>query len=109
MPAKWARVQPAILSALSPLPGGTMMMATAAKKHLTLFQRSRTAQGAGSPDVKAAFAAAGKQTLGIADRTERNAIVARAVQGRGSGVYRYRSRAKRGSPLYMKVYESRKA
>jgi len=84
-----------------------MIMAVAAKKHVTLFTRSRRAPGAGSPAVKAAFAAAAKKTLGIADRSERNAIVASAVRGTGSGVYRKKSRAKIGSPLYGKVYEYR--
>jgi len=84
-----------------------MLMAVAAKKHVTLFTRSRRAPGAGSPAVKAAFAAAAKKTLGIADRSERNAIVAAGVRGTGSGVYRKKSRAKIGSPLYGKVYEYR--
>jgi len=54
--------------------------------------------------VKAAFAAAAKKTLGIADRSERNAIVAAAVRGTGDGVYRRKSRAKIGSKLFGKVY-----
>lgn len=105
MPAKWARVNPAILAAATPMPGGTMLMATAAKKHLTLFTRSRRAPGAGHADVKAAFAAAAKKTLGEPDRSKRNAIIASAVRGTGPGVIRKRSRAKPGSPLYGKVYE----
>lgn len=107
MPAQWARVNPALLSALTPLPGGTMVMATAAKKHLTIFVRSRRAPGAGHPSVKAAFASAAKKTLGIASRTERNAVVASAVRGTGPGVIKKKSRAKPGSPLYGKVYEFR--
>jgi hypothetical protein len=31
MGAKWARVSPAILAAVTPLPGGQLIMATAAK------------------------------------------------------------------------------
>ena len=69
-------------------------MATAAKKHLTLFVRSRRAPGAGHPDVKAAFAAAAKGTVGILDRSERNKRVADAVRGKGPGVRLKRSRSK---------------
>lgn len=76
-------------------------------KHVTIFQRSRRAPGAGHPMVKAAFSSAAKKTLGIADRSERNAIVSSAVKGTGPGVIRKKSRAKPGSPLYGKVYEYR--
>lgn len=105
MPAKWARVSPAILTAALPLPGGTMIMATAAKKHLTLFTRSRRAPGAGHPDVKEAFTTAARKTLGEAERTKRNATIAAAVTGKGPGKIRRKSRARPGSPLYGKVYE----
>ena len=84
-----------------------MLMAVAAKKHVTLFSRSRRAPGAGHPQVKAAFTSAAKKTLGIADRSERNAIVSSAVKGVGPGVIRKKSRAKPGSSLYGKVYEYR--
>jgi hypothetical protein len=106
MAAKWAYINPAQL-AIAGGPGGTMIMAVAAKKHVTLFTRSRRAPGAGHPAVKSAFAAAAKKTLGIADRSERNAIIASAVKGTGPGVIRRKSRAKPGSPLYGKVYEYR--
>lgn len=105
MPAKWARVNPAILAATIPMPGGTMIMATAAKKHLTVFSRSRRAPGAGHPDVKDAFATAARKTLGEADRTKRNADIGKAVEGKGPGKIRRKSRARAGSPLYGKVYE----
>jgi len=105
MPAKWARVNPAILMATLPLRGGTMIMATAAKKHLTIFNRSRRAPGAGHPDVKEAFATAARKTLGEADRTKRNAVIATAVEGKGPGKIRRKSRARAGSPLFGKVYE----
>lgn len=105
MPAKWARVNPAILMATLPLPGGTMIMATAAKKHLTIFNRSRRAPGAGHPDVKSAFKTAAGKTLGEADRTKRNASIASAVSGKGPGKIRRKSRARAGSPLFGKVYE----
>lgn len=105
MPAKWARVNPAILMATLPLPGGTMIMATAAKKHLTIFNRSRRAPGAGHPDVKDAFTTAAHKTLGEAERGKRNVVIATAVKGKGPGKIRRKSRARAGSPLYGKVYE----
>jgi len=82
-------------------------MATAAKKHLTIFVRSRRAPGAGRPEVKAAFTAAAHKTLGIPSRAERIAIVASAVKAAGlrTGIYRKKSRARPGSPLYGKIYE----
>lgn len=108
MPATWVRVQPALLNALAPMPGGQMLMATAAKKHLTVFVRSRRAPGAGRPAVKAAFTEIAHKTLGIASRAERIAIISREMSGRGlkTGVYRKTSRARIGSPLYGKVYTS---
>jgi len=106
MPAAWARVSPAILAAVSPLPGGQMIMATAAKKHLTIYVRSRRAPGAGRPEVKAAFTAAAHRTLGIRARGERNVIIKRAVKEAGlkTGVFHKKSRARPGSPLYGQVY-----
>jgi len=106
MPAKWARVSPAILAAVTPLPGGNLIMATAAKKHLTIFVRSRRAPGAGRVEVKNAFTTAAHKTLGIAVRSERNVIVKTAVKAAGlkTGVFHKKSRARPGSPLYGKVY-----
>jgi len=106
MPAAWARVQPALLMAAQPMPGGTMLMATAAKKHLTLFTRSRRAPGAGRPEVKAKFTEAAHKTLGIAPRGERNVIIKKTVEGAGlkTGIFHRKSRARPGSPLYGKVY-----
>jgi len=103
---KWARLNPAAL-AIAGGPGGTMIMATSAKKHVTLFSRSRRAPGAGHPSVKAAFASAAKKTLGMESRADRNAVVSSAVRGTGPGVIRKKSRAKPGSSLYGKVYEYR--
>lgn len=105
MPAQWYRVTPAVLTALAPVPGGHMLMATAAGKHLTIFTRSRRAPGAGHPITKSAFTTAAHKTLGIADRAERNAMISKAVSGKGPGKYRYKSRAKPGSPLFGKVTE----
>lgn len=103
--AKWVRVQPALLNALAPMPGGVMLMATAAKKHLTVFTRSRRAPGAGSPKVKAAFTAAARKTLGMESRVDRNALISTAMKGTGDGIYRRKSKARPGSPLYGKIYE----
>lgn len=91
--AKWKRVNPAGLLVLAQ-PGGAMLMATAAKKHVTLFIRSRRAPGAGDPAVKAAFAAAAHKTVGIESRMERNAIIASACRGTGPGVITKRSKSK---------------
>jgi hypothetical protein len=104
--AKWTRVSPGVLAAATPIHGGTMIMATLAKKHLTVFCRSRRAPGAGRPEVKAAFASAAHGTLGIPERTKRIAIVAEGVRRAGlkTGVYHKKSRARAGSPLYGKVY-----
>ena len=104
--AKWARVSPGLLAALTPMPGGTMVMATLAKKHLTIFTRSRRAKGAGRDDVKAAFKAAAEATRGEPDRVKRNLAVARAIKAAGlkTGVYHRKSRAGPKSPLYKKVY-----
>ncbi|MBA7696930.1 hypothetical protein ES703_105586 [subsurface metagenome] len=102
--AKWARVSPGLLAALTPMPGGTMVMATIAKKHLTIFtRRRRCRKPPGHPDVKAAFSEAAKKTLGEEDRAKRNAIVKAGVEGKGPGVRIYKSRARIGSPLYGKV------
>jgi len=103
--ATWARVNPGLLSALTPMKGGTMVMATIAKKHMTIFVRSRRAPGAGHPDIKAAFTEAAHKTLGEPDRVKRNADIAKAVTGKGPGVRKVRSGAKPGSPLYGKIYE----
>jgi len=106
--ATWARVNPGLLSALTPLPGGTMVMATAAKQHLTIFVRRRHCRKPpGSPQVKAAFATAASKTLSEPSRAKRNAIVSAGVRGSGPGVIRKRSRARVGSALYGKVYEFR--
>lgn len=94
MPAKWARINPVQLQ----MPGkgkfAVMVMATAAKKHVTIFSRSRFAPGAGAPQTKAAFTAAAHKTLGVSSRQERNAIISSAVRGQGPGVRRIRSRSK---------------
>jgi len=59
-----------------------MVMAVAAKKHVTVFSRSRFAPGAGHPTTKAAFTEAAHKTVGILSRPERNAVIAAAVRGK---------------------------
>jgi hypothetical protein len=81
-----------------------MLMAVAAKRHLTIFYRKREAPGAGKSEVKAAFTAAAAKTRAIARRSERNEIIRKEVTGKGSGVYRRKSRSKYG-PLAGTVYE----
>lgn len=58
--------------------GGMMVMAVAAKKHVTFFKRSRRAPGAGSAAVKQRFKAAAHKTKGMRDRSERNRVIAEA-------------------------------
>jgi hypothetical protein len=60
-----------------------MVMAVAAKKHVTIFRRDKRAPGAGSPDIKAAFTAAAHGTVGIFDRATRNAEISRAMGSAG--------------------------
>jgi hypothetical protein len=80
-----------------------MVMATAAKKHITFFARKREAPHAGSPKVKDAFKIAAEKTRAIAKRSERNKIVQSGVKGSGSGEYHRLSRSKYG-PLAGTVY-----
>lgn len=94
MPAKWQRINPVQL--LMPGRGkmAVMVMAVAAKKHVTIFSRSRFAPGAGAPETKAAFTAAAHKTVGVESRPERNAVVAAGVRGKGPGRIRKKSRSK---------------
>jgi hypothetical protein len=81
-----------------------MLMAVAAKRHLTVFYRKREAPHAGRPEVKTAFTAAAAKTRGMAKRSERLEIIRREVTGKGTGVYRRKSRSKY-APLAGTVYE----
>jgi hypothetical protein len=109
MPA-WARVSPVVLQGLSKTTwrrkSGHMLMATAAKKHLTVFYRKREAPGAGRPEVKELFTKVASGTRGIAKRSERIAIIRKGIlEARiGTGVYRRMSRSKY-PPLAGTVYE----
>ena len=71
-----------------------MIMATAAKMHVTVYSRSRFAPGAGAPETKAAFTAAAHKTLGVESRAERNAVIKSGVTGHGPGIRRKKSRSK---------------
>ena len=90
----------------SAIPSKGMIMAVAAGKHITVFERKKTAPGAGREDVKAAFAKAAKATLGEPNRLKRNEAVKKAMEASGvkTGVIRKKSKARLGSPLYGKVY-----
>jgi len=99
MPAPWKRVSPV-------MPPAGQIQAVQAKKHVTIFSRSLSAPGAGSPAVKAAFTACAAATLGIEKRSDRNVKMKDCMEAKGlkRGVYHKKSRAKIGSPLYGKVY-----
>jgi len=92
--AAWQRINPIALQ----IPGkgkfAVMVMATAAKKHVTIFSRKRTAPGAGDPEVKAAFTTAAHKTVGVESRAERNGVIGKACEGKGPGKIRIRSRSK---------------
>lgn len=92
--ASWQRINPIQLQ----IPGkgkfAVMVMAVAAKKHVTVFSRKRTAPGAGSPEVKAAFTNAAHKTLGVESRQERNGVIAKACTGKGPGKRLIRSKSK---------------
>lgn len=105
MAAKWTRINPAGLLLLGQK-GGIMLMATAAKKHVTIFPRKRTAPGAGRLAVKNAFREEAAKTRGEPDRARRNAMIQSGMLARGlkTGVYHRKSRAGPRSPLFGKVY-----
>ena len=104
--APWVRLSPVLLETLAMGPGGTMLMMTAAKKHLTIFRRSRRAPGAGRPEVKEVFAKAARETGGIPLREDRNKIIRERILAAGlkRGIYYRRSRSKY-APLAGKFYK----
>ena len=69
MPAHWKRINPGMA------PPVGQIQAVAAKKHLTVFQRSPSAPGAGSPEQKLKFSKCAATTKGIKSRLERNSIM----------------------------------
>jgi hypothetical protein len=106
----WQRVSPIILTGLSRTTwrrkSGHMLMATAAKKHLTVFYRKREAPGAGRPEVKKAFTEAAAKTRGKPFREDRNALIREEMirKAVGTGIYRRKSRSKY-PPLAGTIYE----
>jgi hypothetical protein len=79
----WKRISPA------EAPGVGLIMATQAKKHLTVYRRSPSAPGAGRPDVKHAFtecasrAADDCAAAGDPSRQCRTAKVKTCMEGKG--------------------------
>lgn len=96
MPAPWTRVSPVVLEVLAMPPGGSMIMLTAAKKHLTIFRRSRRAPGAGRPEVKGKFTEAAGKTRGEPLRSKRITVIKKAIEEAKlkTGIVYKRSRSK---------------
>lgn len=96
MPAPWTRVSPVVLEVLAMPPGGSMIMLTAAKKHLTLFRRSRRAPGAGRLEVKTKFTEAAAKTRGEPVRSKRIAVIKSVIEAAKlkTGIVYKRSRGK---------------
>ncbi len=69
MPAHWKRINPGMA------PPVGQIQAVAAKKHLTVFMRSPSAPGAGSPEQKLKFSKCAATTKGVASRIERNTLM----------------------------------
>ncbi len=103
MPAPWKRISPQ-------MPPAGQIQAVAAKKHVTIFVRSPSAPGAGTPQIKAAFSECAKTTGGVANRQQRNATMQSCMKGRGlkTGVYKKKSKSKY-APLAGTVYEKHAA
>jgi hypothetical protein len=105
MPASWVRLSPQSLIALTPMKwrkkSGTMLMFTAAKKHLTIFARKREAKGAGKLIVKEIFTRAAAETRGMPFREDRNAkireILLRELPGHSSELGKF---VKKGKSKY---------
>jgi hypothetical protein len=76
MPTNWRRIQPGNAPAIG------QIQAVAAKKHLTVFLRSPSAPGAGSPEQKAKFSRCAHSTKGTKDRMERNIKMAACLGGK---------------------------
>ena len=68
-PAKWKRINPGFAPAVG------QIQAVAAKKHLTVFSRSPSAPGAGSPEQKLKFSKCAAKTKGVKSRIERNSMM----------------------------------
>jgi hypothetical protein len=66
MPSSWRRVSPAIQTGL------IQAVLRKSGKTITIFNRSSSAPGAGSPAQKAKFSKCAATTRGIRDRRQRN-------------------------------------
>jgi hypothetical protein len=114
MPASWVRLSPQSLIALTPAKwkhkSGTMLMFTAAKKHLTIFARKREAKGAGKEEVKRIFAKVASETAGTLFREDRNRYIkenlpkALAAAKVELGVYRKKGKSHKRPVIYEYKY-----
>lgn len=97
--ATWQRLE------LLAIPAPGKMMATAAKKHLTVFYKHKPRTPPGRLDVKNAFATAAAKTLDEPIRATRNAAVKAAMEAAHvkTGVYLKKSKG-RGPKLSGRVY-----
>lgn len=77
MAAKWKRVMPQVTVG--------QIQAVQAKKHLTVFTRSPSAPGAGSPEQKMKFTRCAHATKGVKDRIERNLSLSNCLGGKKAG------------------------
>lgn len=100
MPAKWTRLD------LRAVPAPALLMATAAKKHVTIFSRKPRAPGAGRRAVKDKFTEIAHTTGGEPIRSKRNTKLQAAMIAAGlkTGIYYKRSRSKY-APLAGKKYK----
>ncbi len=78
MPSKWKRVMPQVTVG--------QIQAVQAKKHLTVFTRSPSAPGAGSPEQKMKFSRCAASTKGLKSRIERNVAMSNCLGGKRAKV-----------------------
>lgn len=105
--AAWQRVNPIQLQYPGKGKFAIMVMAVAAKKHVTIFSRSRRAPGAGHPTTKAAFISAAHKTVGIGSRMERNSVIASACKGVGPGMRSIKGHGKTTSGKVIRTIPTR--
>lgn len=74
-------INPAQLAILQPGRGGHKIFMIAAKKHVTVFSRSRPRKTPGNPENRLAFQQAAKNTGGVPSRTARNLTIFNALKG----------------------------
>jgi len=100
MPAKWTRLD------LRAVPAPAKLMATAAKKHVTIFVKHKPKKAPGRQAVKDKFREVAAATGGEPIRSKRNVKVAEAMKAAGlkTGIYYKRSRSKY-PPLAGKRYK----